>query len=151
MLAGVIMWLAFVWKATEPAFAVFLAAGAFLVVASCALPLSPDRATKALEWRPLAVLGIASYSLYVLHDPIVNRLSNTSLAGPGTAGLLRFALVAVPVCLVAALLSYALIERPFLRLRRRWGPRPASDAAPAASVPSAAPADPHTVQAALSR
>jgi peptidoglycan/LPS O-acetylase OafA/YrhL len=92
-----------------------------------------------LEWRPLAMLGIASYSLYVLHVPIVNKLAGTSLASFGAAGLLRFALVAVPLCCAVALISYAIIERPFLRLRRRWvGPAPVSPEPVIATPPSPA-------------
>lgn len=39
-------------------------------------------------------------------------------APPSFATLLG---VGVPVCLAVAFISYAIVERPFLRLRRRWG------------------------------
>jgi peptidoglycan/LPS O-acetylase OafA/YrhL len=118
--AAVLLWSLFVWKELDSGAIGLLAIAAFLAVGSCVLPLSRDRVMAVLEWRPLAVLGIASYSLYVLHVPIVNWLSKKSIAGTGGLHLVRFGAVAVPLCCAVALLSYAVIERPFLRLRRRW-------------------------------
>jgi peptidoglycan/LPS O-acetylase OafA/YrhL len=90
-------------------------AASFLVVGACALPLRESRVLRALEWRPLALLGVASYSLYVWHEPIVHRLQDWT--GWGYAPLLALSLA---VCLPIALVSYRLIEAPFLSLRRRW-------------------------------
>ena len=64
--------------------------------------------TRSLDWRPLALIGVASYSLYLWHLPIVEALAPHALA------------LSVPVSLAVALLSYRLVETPFLRLRRRW-------------------------------
>ena len=69
---------------------------------------------RSLEWRPLAVVGIASYSLYLWHPPIVQGLTD------GADAFLPLLAVAAPLCIVAALLSYTVIESPFLSLRRRW-------------------------------
>jgi peptidoglycan/LPS O-acetylase OafA/YrhL len=83
--------------------------GALMVVA--AIVLGPP----LLELRWLATLGIASYSLYLWHLPIVESLGpRTDARGP------ELLLVSLAVCVPIALASYALIERPFLRLRRRW-------------------------------
>ena len=71
---------------------------------------------RALRARPLAVLGVASYSLLLAHDPILKVLAATPWA-PSWGGLL---LVGLPLCLLVAAASYALVEAPFLRLRRRW-------------------------------
>jgi peptidoglycan/LPS O-acetylase OafA/YrhL len=89
----------------------------FLLVGACVLPLRPGPLVRALEWRPLAVLGVASYSLYLWHDPILKALAKSPLAPSGFAGLLA---VGLPLCCLVALVSYALIEAPFLQLRRRW-------------------------------
>ena len=83
--------------------------GALLVVA--AIVLGPP----LLEFRWLATLGIASYSLYLWHLPIVESLGRrTSASG------VELLAISLAVCVPIALASYALIERPFLRLRRRW-------------------------------
>jgi peptidoglycan/LPS O-acetylase OafA/YrhL len=102
---------------------------AFLLVGACVLPLRPGRLTRALAWRPLAVLGIASYSLYMWHLAVLHAFAS----GPGLPGgfVISFALLA-PLCVAVALASYWLIEAPFLRLRRRWAPSsaPIEPAAP---------------------
>lgn len=95
-----------------------------LLVGVCVLPLRPGLFTRVLEWRPLALVGIASYSLYLWHDPILEALSATLPAESGVAGLLG---VGLPLCCLIALVSYGLVERPFLRLRGGW------------AVPAAAP------------
>ena len=84
------------------------AVASFLVVGAVALPLAPGPLTRALDWRPLALLGVASYSLYLWRLPIVDALAPHAL------------LLSVPLSLIAAVVSYRLIEAPFLRLRRRW-------------------------------
>jgi peptidoglycan/LPS O-acetylase OafA/YrhL len=88
-----------------------------LLVGACVLPLRPGPLIRALEWRPLAVLGVAAYSLLLWHDPILKALAKSSWLPSGFAGLLA---VGLPLCCLVALASYALIEAPFLSLRRRW-------------------------------
>ena len=103
---------------------------AFLTVGAVVLPLRPWRALAVLDRRPLALLGVASYSLYVWHIPVIHAFD-------GGRGLMPhgFPVVAaaiVPVCLAAAAASYVVVERPALRLRRRWSP-----SSPAPPIPSA--------------
>jgi peptidoglycan/LPS O-acetylase OafA/YrhL len=88
-----------------------------LLVGACVLPLRAGPLVRVLEWRPLAVIGVASYSLYLWHDPVLKALAKSSWAPSGFVGLLA---VGLPLCCLVAFASYALIEAPFLRLRRRW-------------------------------
>ncbi len=98
-----------------------------LMLGACVLPLRAGRLISILEWRPLAVIGVASYSLYLWHYPIVLNIAHASWAPHGTVAL---GAVTIPLSLAAALLSYNVIEAPFLRLRRRWAsPAPAPVAA----------------------
>ena len=93
---------------------VLLAAAATLAaVVACnhAFPVQRRR------FAAMAALGLCSYSLYVWHLPIVSALAG---AGILNGWLPHDAAIAVPLCVLAAALSYALIEAPFLRLRRRW-------------------------------
>lgn len=85
----------------------------FLLVGALVLPLREGLAIRILEWRPLALLGVASYSLYVWHVPIIGELD-------GIGGFAGLALAATPLCIAAAAVSYRLVEAPPLRLRRRW-------------------------------
>jgi peptidoglycan/LPS O-acetylase OafA/YrhL len=108
------------------------APAAFLITGACVLPLRSGRLIDALGWRPLALIGIASYSLYLWHLPIIFWLV------PDTATDFWPLLgIALPLCLAAAALSYRLVESPFLRLRRRWS-RPVTVSAPRRAVPAPA-------------
>jgi peptidoglycan/LPS O-acetylase OafA/YrhL len=91
------------------------AVASFLVVGAAALPLRPGPLIRALDWRPLALIGVASYSLYLWHLPIVEALSRH-----GIHGLAALAALSVGLSLAVAFVSYRVIEAPFLRLRRRW-------------------------------
>ncbi|HET8673296.1 MAG TPA: acyltransferase [Thermoleophilaceae bacterium] len=117
-----------------------------LMVAACVLPLRPGRLVRALEWKPLAAIGIVSYSLYMWHFPIVAHLGRGSALSGHT--LLSFGLL-VPLSLAAAFASYALIEAPFLRLRRRWAPSAAPQRAPAVDLAVAVPAPAEPVSAGI--
>jgi peptidoglycan/LPS O-acetylase OafA/YrhL len=100
--------------------------GTALVVGSCVLPLREGIVDRVLGARPLAILGVASYSLYLWHLPLMRWLPHAT--GAGVGGWLLFAAYSTPVCVLAALLSYRLIEYPALRLRRRWFTAPATPA-----------------------
>jgi peptidoglycan/LPS O-acetylase OafA/YrhL len=101
-------------------------AAAFLVVGACVLPLRSGPVTNSLQWRPLALVGVASYSLYLWHVPVITALVD---AGSSTLFWVLTA-IAVPVSIAVALASYAVIESPFLRLRRQWARSSARQEAP---------------------
>jgi peptidoglycan/LPS O-acetylase OafA/YrhL len=125
LLASVPLWALTFWRYDLD---VVAALASFLVVGSAALPLRRGRLVRSLDWRPLAVLGTASYSLYLWHWPIVNEVAG---AGWSPAGFLPLLVILVPICVAVALVSYAVIEEPFLRLRRSWSGRSRPSPAPA--------------------
>jgi peptidoglycan/LPS O-acetylase OafA/YrhL len=127
LLASVPLWL---WGVENLKAEIPLALAGFLTVGAVVLPLDHGRLVRALEWRPLSLAGIASYSLYLWHVPVVLWLAGghfTFSADGLTSGysgdphrfvtLLAYSL---PACLLVAAVSYRLIEAPFLRLRKRW-------------------------------
>lgn len=69
---------------------------------------------KLLSWRPLVGIGVISYGLYLWHVPVYALVSRTGLTGPGG--------FAAGTCLtfLAAYLSFVLLERPCLRLKKRY-------------------------------
>ena len=69
---------------------------------------------RVLNARPLVIVGIGSYSIYLWQQLFLKH--------DGTWKLQRFPLNVVMVGLVAAL-SYFLVEKPFLRLRERIEPK----------------------------
>ena len=105
----------------------------FLTVGACVLPLRQTALVRALEWRPLAALGVASYSLYLWHVPVLLAVSGQEVVF-ADSGANRFAgapddfktvlVVGGLASIAVAAASYLVIERPFLRLRRRWTSEP---------------------------
>lgn len=112
--ASVPLWLVVTWRYDLD---VVLVPATFLVLGSIVLPLRRGVVHRALEWRPLATLGVASYSLYLWHFPIVNHLYAASWAPHDYLGLLALSVV---LSGAVALVSYKVVEAPFLRLRRSW-------------------------------
>lgn len=114
VLASVPLWLLVAWRLDYDLLCV---PASFLVVGALVLPLRGGLYVRALEWRPLALLGIASYSLYVWHKPILDWLD----AGRGLPAGFAVALVCMTALAIAvAVVSYRVIETPALRLRRQW-------------------------------
>jgi peptidoglycan/LPS O-acetylase OafA/YrhL len=66
---------------------------------------------RALNWRPLVHVGLMSYSLYLWQQPFL-------FERPESVSLGRVAVQAL-AALACAELSYFLVERPFMALRRR--------------------------------
>jgi peptidoglycan/LPS O-acetylase OafA/YrhL len=91
--------------------AVLGAAGYVLMGALC------PQARRILETRPVQWLGAISFSLYLVHEPIVSATG--FLLGPGS-GLLVVVL-AIPTSLLAGWLFYRGVEQPAHRASRRFG------------------------------
>ena len=87
----------------------FAAAGVALVVAAVACP---DRGP--LVWRPLTWLGTISYGLYLWHQVFLQAAP----WGVPATGWRREAAVALAIAVAA--LSYYLLEKPLLRVKRRF-------------------------------
>ena len=71
---------------------------------------SSDPIAVLLNWRPIAFVGVLSYSLYLWQQPFLDRYSHHLWNSFPINITLAFAL---------ALGSYHLIEKPFLKLRHR--------------------------------
>ena len=77
---------------------------------------------RALSTRPLVEVGHLSYSLYLIHAPVLGIVYDY-VVRPSTrtaeAAFLLSLVLAVPACMLSAYCFYRLFERPFLR-RRSW-------------------------------
>jgi peptidoglycan/LPS O-acetylase OafA/YrhL len=104
--------------------AVDLGAAVFLL---CVLRAPLPGVRRALEFGPLVGVGRISYGLYLFHYPAFVFLLHRS-QGKLTP---RVLLLTVALSFAAALLSYFLVERPLLRLKRREAAVPAPTPAPA--------------------
>jgi peptidoglycan/LPS O-acetylase OafA/YrhL len=77
---------------------------------------------RLLDSRPLRKLGLSSYSLYLLHGPIVVVVYEEFVAPrfhPGPAAFLVTAALAVPLAIVLARVFAAVFELPFISPRTR--------------------------------
>jgi peptidoglycan/LPS O-acetylase OafA/YrhL len=90
-----------------------IAVAALLIIA-CAV-LCPDHPlSRFLAWRPLAWFGFRlSYGLYLWHFPVILVITNLHLRRGGMP-------LEVGLSLVGALLSFAIIERPFNQRKRHF-------------------------------
>jgi peptidoglycan/LPS O-acetylase OafA/YrhL len=79
----------------------------------------PLRAVRVLESRVVVAVGLASYSLFLWHYPIIAWLRDHGLTLGGGWGdlLVNVAIVAVPAGTLSAL-TYRYVERPALRRKR---------------------------------
>ena len=77
---------------------------------------------RALEWRPLAYVGVVSYGVYLLHKFALHVATRGLDALAITSPEARFALVLLGTVALAAV-SYHAFEAPLLRLKTRFLPR----------------------------
>jgi len=114
-LAAVPLWLAVAW---DYDYDLLLAPASFLVLGGCLFPLEGRRLfVRLLEWRPIVMVGLTSYSIYVWHGPILELVTREA---NGPDSFLPLLAVILPLVIAWALLSYRVVEEPALRLRRRW-------------------------------
>ena len=93
------------------------AVSSFLVLGACVLPLRGGSLVRALDWRPLAVIGLATYSVYVWQGPVIQKIAQADWAPHGFFGLL---VIVLPAIGALSVVSFLVVERPFLRMRRQW-------------------------------
>jgi peptidoglycan/LPS O-acetylase OafA/YrhL len=109
--------------------ACLIVGGARRTTPGVATPLGP--VFRLLEHRRAAALGSISYSLYLVHYPLL-VLADEALIAHGGSPEVRLAallLVASPLCIPAAILFHRLFERPSSSQRRRAGPVPTTGTA----------------------
>jgi peptidoglycan/LPS O-acetylase OafA/YrhL len=82
-----------------------------------------------LEWRPLEALGVISYSVYLIHEPLIRAgymVLRSRLPSP-TVALLFFELAVVPLLIGLGWLFFRLVEARFIRMgKARAGAPPSS-------------------------
>jgi peptidoglycan/LPS O-acetylase OafA/YrhL len=98
--------------------------GALWTVVLLIVLLAPLRLKAVLSNRVLAWLGVLSYSIYLLHQPLlyysvgVARRPFPGMTGWSPSAMLWFAVITA-VCVGLASLTYRFIERPFLVRKAR--------------------------------
>ena len=87
--------------------------GTALVIRYCAPASLPGR---LLSLKPLAIIGLISYSIYLWHQPILAFLRLASMESPSPATQLIFSMLAIPL----GYLSWRFVEQKFRD--RKWMP-----------------------------
>jgi peptidoglycan/LPS O-acetylase OafA/YrhL len=112
-----------------------------LVAAACALllaivVLSPPTAAvvRMLDRRAFVAVGLASYSLFLWHDPLLRWLREEGLTVAGRGGFVVNLVIVAALSGVASTITYRWVERPALRRKRAWQ-RPAPAPPPARPEP----------------
>lgn len=98
-------------------------AAAALVLVAVVLPSSRrndlNRAARVLEWLPFRFTGVISYSIYLWHLPIIFWLiTHHQTAGQNTGSLPLTGLLVLAITLPLSILSYYLVERPVMKLKK---------------------------------
>lgn len=84
----------------------------------------PSLLVGLLTSRPLVAVGLASYSLFLWHDPLLRLLHERGLTMDGSGGLVvNLAVLGLLSGLLSAL-TYRYVERPALRRKIRRQPQP---------------------------
>ena len=101
---------------------------ATLGLALCVAPLIvPERRSRlvarslsALEARPITAIGLASYSLFLWHEPLLHWLRERGWThGDDATGFVRDLVLVAIVAGVLSAATYRLVERPALRRKRQ--------------------------------
>jgi peptidoglycan/LPS O-acetylase OafA/YrhL len=89
--------------------------------------------TRVLSWRPLAALGVMSYSLYLVHQPVLQGLAFALRGAQSLSAVALFVSLALllPVVIFIAWLLFVTVERRTLTVATNAGPR--TTQAPAAA------------------
>lgn len=93
------------------------------IVAAIALVVAALRGAmhRWLDWRALQFIGLVSYSLYLLHNPLTGSGFNVvkRLLPAGWATELVGLAASIAICLLCAWLAFRYVERPSQRWSRR--------------------------------
>jgi peptidoglycan/LPS O-acetylase OafA/YrhL len=93
------------------------AVAAALIIASSVFAPPGTRWERVLAVRPLATLGLLSYSLYLWHEPVLLEASKRGWLFTDTSSVVVNALVLLAVSLAVAFASYWVLEYPTGYLR----------------------------------
>jgi peptidoglycan/LPS O-acetylase OafA/YrhL len=99
----------------------------------------PERGVvrRILRNRALLYVGMVSYGIYLWHLAILDQLARWGFADVAGRTTIWWFLVALPIAVALASLSYYVVERPFLRLKGLVSGRP--DARSGESIAEPAP------------
>ncbi len=104
-----------------------IATVSYIIYTTQAIATAAPRGTgyRLLTLRPVEVLGVFSYSLYLIHDPVL-EVTNYFYRVSGLSGTLcyfLFPFTSIPLALCIAYLFHLVFEKPFLPAGLRLPPK----------------------------
>jgi peptidoglycan/LPS O-acetylase OafA/YrhL len=113
------------------------------IAAACALTLglvifSSPRSplVRFLTWRPVFALGVASYSVFLWHYPLIQWLDSEGVSLEGRAGFAANLALIAALTVLASTITYRFVERPALARKRSWYRAARAEALPAQAPPA---------------
>lgn len=94
---------------------------ATLLLVTCLPGAGRQRLLGVLEWRPLTAVGLASYSVYLWHTPVIFLLHRWGVTSHGGLSLLGCFALALATTLALSALSYRFVEKPMLARKHGRG------------------------------
>jgi peptidoglycan/LPS O-acetylase OafA/YrhL len=88
--------------------------GVLFATLVCIVVASDNPVSRILAWRPLVILGTMSYSLYLIHQPVLQSLSlwiEQEQPGVSPTSLFLMLLASIPAVLLLAWLLFLTVER----------------------------------------
>jgi peptidoglycan/LPS O-acetylase OafA/YrhL len=118
-----------------------IAVACALVLCLVVFPSGRSRVLPLLESRPMVAAGLASYSLFLWHDPLLRAFRDAGWTFDGRGGFVVNLLVVGAVSAVASAVTYRFVEKPALAMKRRWQtPAHREGLERGADLPAASPA-----------
>jgi peptidoglycan/LPS O-acetylase OafA/YrhL len=93
-----------------------------LALALVAVSSSQAPVVRWLSLRPVHFLGLASYSLFLVHDPLVRGFRDWGWTFEGRPGFVANLALIGGLSVVLGSVSYLYVERPALARKRSWQP-----------------------------
>ena len=118
-LSGLSIWMALENRIFKNTIGYSIISFGFVLIVWYFLSSASSLAAKALSCKPMVLIGTLSYSLYLWHAPMVGLANRVRLRFDSYYAEVAAQAFYVVASLIAALFSYYIVERPFLRLKKR--------------------------------
>ena len=96
-----------------------IALAAALIISLVVLYDSDTRIVRALEWRPIFLFGLASYSVFLWNDTVIRGLRGHGLIATSAPELVAASIDVLAITVLLSAITYRWIERPALDLKPR--------------------------------
>jgi peptidoglycan/LPS O-acetylase OafA/YrhL len=100
-------------------------------------PHRPPLLVRVLEARPLVAVGVASYSVFLWHQPIIDWLHDHGLTWAGRSGFAASLALTALITGALSTLTWRYVERPALALKAKKRPVAATPAVPVEQLEAA--------------